>query len=501
MEKNMVKSALGATRNGKKTAGIVIAVVVVALVIFGGGAYLFTQLFTGQIRQIGQMQTMQLTASSYAPKVEASGSFRAASSSAVSPEVDGTVSDVKVSAGDAVKAGDVLFTIDNAQISQEANSAKTAYDEASAALSAANSALESANSKLKSAQDARDAAKSASDSRDAAETSRQQQSGSVQTQSAASARAAIVPVTSSSGSSSSSGTSAYDAAVDDAQSEVDKAQSQVDTAKKTADAAKTTYETAQAKAEKLTVTAPSDGTVVDLKVQKGMTSQAVNSQGAALQIADLSTLTAVVTVPASQIATITTGLKATVTSSSLPDQTIGATVSKVGDAPVAASGSTQDASSASSGSGTGNAAATNSNATQTGARVQKTASSNSGSSSGSGSGSSTGSGSNAASGTGQSSQDSSTSYYEVTLTLEKADNAKVGMEVSAAIELKEYSTVYYVPSKAVSQSGSYSYVEVVYNDNTTKQHQVQVLDTADDGQLIIQGSTITEGQRILTEIS
>lgn len=497
----MAKSGLGATRNGKRTAGIVVAVVVVALIIFGGGAYLFTQLFTGHIRQVGQMQTMQLTASSYAPKVEASGSFRAASSSAVSPEVDGTVNDVKVKSGDTVKKGDVLFTIDNAQITQEANTAKTNYDEASAALTAANTALESANAKLKSAQETRDAAKSAAETRDAAEAARQQrgqQSNSTQRQSAARpGGAAIVPVTASSGASSFDST-AYDAAINDAQSEVDKAQAQVDTAKKTADAAKTTYDSAAAKAEKLTVVAPADGTVVDLKVQKGMTSQAVNSQGAALQIADLATLTAVVTVPASQIATISTGLKATVTSSSLPDQTINATVSKVGDAPVAASTSGQDSSNAST--STGNSSSNASSTTkQTSAGTQRAASSNSNSNAASGSNSN----SNAASGSasGQSSSDSSTSYYEVTLTLDKADNAKVGMEVSAAIELKEYSTVYYVPSKAVSQSGSYAYVEVVYNDSTTKQHQVQILDTADDGQLIIQGSTITEGQRILTEIS
>ncbi len=493
----MVKSALGATRGGKRTAGIVVAVVVVALIIFGGGAYLFTQLFTGQIRQVGQMQTMQLTASSYAPKVEASGSFRAASSAAVSPEVDGTINDVKVKSGDAVKKGDVLFTIDNAQITQEANSAKTAYDEATAALTTANSALEEANSKLKTAQEARDTAKSAAETRDAAEAARQQrdqQSSATQKRSAASVGATIVPVTSASGSTSTFDSTAYDAAVDEAQSEVDKAQSQVDTAKKTADAAKTTYDNAAAKAEKLTVSAPSDGTVVDLKVQKGMTSQAVNSQGAALQIADLSTLTAVVTVPASQIATISTGLKATITSSSLPDQTINATVSKVGDAPVAASTATQNSSSSNSSSN----ASTNSTTTQTSwtrASVLKTASSSSNSSSGSSSASGSSSSSS------QSTQDSSTSYYEVTLTLEKADNAKVGMEVSAAIELKEYSTVYYVPEKAVSQSGSYAYVEVVYNDSTTKQHQVQILDESDDGQLIIQGSTITEGQRILADIS
>ncbi len=452
------------------------------------------------------MQTMQLTASSYAPKVEASGSFRAASSSAVSPEVDGTVNDVKVKSGDTVKKGDVLFTIDNAQISQEANTAKTNYDEASAALTAANTVLESANAKLKSAQETRDAAKSAAETRDAAEAARQQrgqQSNSTQRQSAARpGGAAVVPVTASSGASSFDST-AYDAAINDAQSEVDKAQAQVDTAKKTADAAKTTYDSAAAKAEKLTVAAPADGTVVDLKVQKGMTSQAVNSQGAALQIADLATLTAVVTVPASQIATISTGLKATVTSSSLPDQTINATVSKVGDAPVAASTSGQDSSNANANAGTGGNSSSNANSTtkQTSASTQRAASSNSNSNSNAASGSS--SNSNAASGSasGQSSSDSSTSYYEVTLTLDKADNAKVGMEVSAAIELKEYSTVYYVPSKAVSQSGSYAYVEVVYNDSTTKQHQVQILDTADDGQLIIQGSTITEGQRILTEIS
>ena len=269
---------------------------------------------------------------------------------------------------------------------------------------------------------------------------------------------------SSASSSSSFDSTSYDKAISEAQAEVDKAQSQVDAAKKTADAAQTTYDNAQAKADKLTVVAPIAGTVVDVKVQKGMTSQAVNSQGAAVQIADLDTMTAVVQVPAAQISTISTGLKATITSSSLPDQKINATVSKVADTP------------------------TQNDSAQLSAGTQQNGSSQSDTDT-------------QGSSDGSDSTGSNDSTYAVTLTLEKADNVKLGMSVTAAIELKEFSTVYYVPSTAISQNGTYAYIEVVYNDNTTKQHQVQVIDTADDGQVVIQGGTITEGQRILTDIS
>ena len=538
--------------SNRRLAGVVVAiVVVVAVIIFGGGAYLFTQLFTGHVRQIGQMQTMQLTSSSYAATVDAQGSFQVANGSAVSPEVDGTIADVRVSTGDVVAKGDVLFTIENAQLTQDANTAKTAYDQASAALDTANAALSEANSKLASAQEARDTAKSAAERKAAEETARKQaeeqksqaeeqqkqQDGKFDSSSSSSSssgssasgsnggtsnasstkssktqtrasfgRGAGIVLASSSSSSASFDSSSYDKEISAAQTEVDKAQAQVDTAKQTADTAQTTYDNAMDKVDKLTVKAPIAGTVVDSKVQKGMTSQAVNSQGAAMQIADLDTMTAVVQVPAAQIATISTGLKATITSSSLPDQKINATVSKVADTPTQSEGSQLSAGRTGSQSGSDASGGSNSSGGNSSNSSGNASNSNGASSSdsSSASGASTDSSSNSSSGSSSSSSGSTASNdstYEVTLTLEKADNAKVGMSITAAIELKEFSTVYYVPSTAISQNGTYAYVEVVYNDNTTKQHQVQVIDTTDDGQVVIQGGTITEGQRILTDIS
>ena len=438
------------TRNNKQLIAIVVAIVIAAAIIFAACAYLFTQFFTGHVRSIGQAQTTQLTASKYISTINAEGFFEAASSSAVSPEVDGTVSDVRVSTGATVKEGDILFIIENSQITQEANQAKNAYDDAGAALQNANTALNNANSSLKTAQNNKTAAQNAANAANSSSSDN------------------------SSNSASTQDFSSYDKAISDAQTEVNRAQTQVDTAKKTSSAAKTTYDNALAKSEKLTVKAPSAGTVVESKVQKGMTTQTLNAQGAAMQIADLNTIRAKIYVPAAQVGTISVGLSASITSDSLPDKKVEATISRIADVPTSLPASLASSNESSSSSSSG---------------------------SGASSGSSNSSDSSSNTSTDSSGDQNQNSVYEVELSISKTDDVKVGMQISAAIELKEFSAVYYVPKTALSQKATYSYVEVVYNDNTTKQHQVQVIDTTDDGQVIIQGNTLTDGQRILTDIS
>ncbi len=460
------------TRNNKQLVAIIVAIVVAAAIIFVACAYLFTQFFTGHVRSIGQAQTTQLTASKYISTVNIDGTFQASSSSAVSPEVDGTISEVRVSSGAAVKEGDILFIIENSQITQEANQAKSAYDSAGAALQNANVALNNANANLKTAQNNKTNAVNNANNANNANSNNS---------------------SSSSTSSSTQDFSSYDNAISDAQAEVNRAQSQVDTATKTSNAAKTSYDNALAKAEKLTVKAPSSGTVVESRVQKGMTTQTVNAQGAAMQIADLSTILAKAYIPAAQVGTISVGLSATITSDSLPGKKINATVSKIADVPTNASA-------------TASASFTSSNSSDASTSTSSSAGSNSSNSSAaSSSGSTTSSTSDTSSNSNTTDSTDSTNsqelVYEVDLTLDKTDDAKVGIQISAAIELKEFSAVYYVPKTALSQKATYSYVEVVYNDNTTKQHQVQVIDTTDDGQVIIQGNTISDGQRILTDIS
>jgi len=92
--------------------------------------------------------------------------------------------------------------------------------------------------------------------------------------------------------------------------------------------------------------------------------------------------------------------------------------------------------------------------------------------------------------------------YQVQLTLDDiSSKLKYGMSIKANIELRDFGTVYYVPASAVSQNSTGAYVEVVFNDKTTKEHGVTVLDTTDDGQAIIQSNTLNKDTTIRTDIS
>ena len=70
----------------------------------------------------------------------------------ISPEVNGTVSDIGVQKGDAVQVGDVLFTLKDELLQAQYDQARAAHDAAVANIDAANAALTLAQANLNAAQ-------------------------------------------------------------------------------------------------------------------------------------------------------------------------------------------------------------------------------------------------------------------------------------------------------------------------------------------------------------
>lgn len=417
------------------------AVFVAALLIFGGGAYLFTRAFTGHVRSVDEYQTMQLTAGTYASTLDATGSLQSGNTTTVRAEVDGAVETVAVKEGDKVKKGATLFTIKNEEITSNVSATLEAYVSAQEEEEAASKSAAEASAKLKTAR------KSLSKAQVALENARED-----------------AEQVKEDDPDYKLDEAPYKAAIDAAEANVESAQETVDAlqdnqkkAAQNTDAAKEAYKKATKKEVKLTVKAPVAGTVASMDIEKG-SAVAAASDKAAMKIVDTKDIIAVVAVPESQVANIVKGQTAALSCPAVSDATYNATVLRVADTPV---GSKDE------------------DSVQTGAAAGEQGS---------------GSAMNDASGDG--------ATYNVTLSLDKVDpKFKIGMSVSAKIAIQDYGTVYYVPASAVGSSNNGTYVEAIVDKSTVKQYGVTQLGTAEDGSLIIQGVSLDEGMTIRTDLS
>ncbi len=91
--------------------------------------------------------------------------------------------------------------------------------------------------------------------------------------------------------------------------------------------------------------------------------------------------------------------------------------------------------------------------------------------------------------------------FDVTLELSTQQGLQLNAEVSATIQLQDFGMVFYVPKNAVLEEDGESYIEMIYDDNSTAKHQVQVIATADDGQKIIRGNALSNGARIRADLA
>lgn len=416
------------------------AVFIVALLIFGGGSYAFTRAFTGHVRSVDEYQTMQLVTESYSSKLEAAGALQSGSTTVVRAEVDGSVVNVAVKEGDAVKKGDILFTLKNDDITANVSTTLNAYVDAQDEEKDATKSCDAAKTKLRRTQKVLAKAQVAlENAREDAQERQEDDPDYVLDE------------------------EPYKAAIDAAQASAESAQETVDALEKNQKkaaqntaSAKAAYKKATKKESKLTVKASAAGTIDSLAIDKGAAVSS-SSDKAAMKIIDTKDIVAVVEVPEGQISNIVKGQKAIVTCSALPELKLPATVLRVADTPVGDKEEAPQGSDATS--------------SQDGALAM---------SDGSGGGAS----------------------YNVTLSIGKPDSKlKIGMSASAQISIQDYGAVYYVPVSAVGSNNSGAYVEAIVDKSTVKQYGVTQLGTLEDGRLVIQGVSLAEGMTIRTDLN
>lgn len=241
--------------------GIIAGTLVVLIV---GGVVVFNMATAAPEQEMEPVTDLAIEGT-FTTQVDAKGTLQPISSTIITPEVDGQIESVNVSAGQAVKAGDVLMTIKNPDLDRAVADADRALRQAKSELSAAQQALQETK------------------------------------------RLASVPV-------AEPGMGGADTA--GAQQAVTSAQVAVETAQ-------AAYNDAVAKAALRTVHAPADGSIVALNAQVGQDlSRAMGdgaSSGPLMQIADLSRMKVTVQVDEEDIASVAVDQTATITCPAFED--------------------------------------------------------------------------------------------------------------------------------------------------------------------------------------
>ncbi|WP_293816650.1 efflux RND transporter periplasmic adaptor subunit [uncultured Parolsenella sp.] len=167
----------GAAARGHRAARVAASLALAAAVV-GASAWLSATLLFSTGDAGGAPATTAVKRGSLTETVTGTGKLAAASSATVTAPVDGTISEVRVAAGQQVAAGDVLFTIANPQLDQDVEAAQAALASAQADQRAAAGDLKRARAAAKDGTDESaatlDQARAASEKADAASTAAQQ---------------------------------------------------------------------------------------------------------------------------------------------------------------------------------------------------------------------------------------------------------------------------------------------------------------------------------------
>lgn len=227
-------------------AGVVVAIVAVAAIV---GSVL-----TREPEQTFEPITDFALRGTYMSEIGAKGTLEPLSSTVISPAVDGTIAEVRVSAGQTVAEGDVLMVIKNDELDRAVTEAERNLRDAETDLAAAKKAL----------------------------------------------AAAQTPVVDEEGNYIPGDTSA--------------AQSEVNAAERAVESARIALEDARATAAQRTVTAPSSGSIVAMNAQVGAgVGEGADASQPLMQIADLSQMKVTVQVGEEEISQVAVGQNATVT--------------------------------------------------------------------------------------------------------------------------------------------------------------------------------------------
>lgn len=268
-------SASKAKKKGPKKA-VVIAVVAVVLVAVIGFA------INGLLDAAAPkaMETVDVIEGPFEDLVQGKASLQPVRTMVASSEVDGIVAELKVSEGQQVKEGDVLYTVKNDDLD-------TAVAQAKSELQSAKDGVTQAQNRLNTAK----ATPSVTQSMDA-------QGNTV--------------------------------LIDNTAVQISDAQSQLNTANSTLTSAQRSYDAAVEKADKRTVRATVSGTVIECNITEGSSLASLSTQGKApLRVADMTSLQVKVPVSEIDIVKVKEGQKGEVTFDSYPDLASEATVTHI----------------------------------------------------------------------------------------------------------------------------------------------------------------------------
>jgi len=303
-------------KRSKRTRTIVIIVIVIA--VLGAAVWGITALVTPPPTQ-EVMTTEPVARDTFTNNVSGSGVLKPFESVTITPEVDGTIAELKVAEGDMVTAGQVLFTIDNPELDRQVANAQRGVD--------------SANLGVKSAVSARDNAQRTASNAYAAyaqtvATVNAARAAAAQQQALPSAEGETAPHFDEVAAQQQIDTAWQQ--YEQADMQIAPAQQQIDAAYQQVADAKATLDTATATAAKRQVLAPLSGQVVVQNLERGTKLSTVATAGKpAMQIADLSKMTVTLNVNEIDILTLVVGQEATVSFNAVPDYQATATIKRI----------------------------------------------------------------------------------------------------------------------------------------------------------------------------
>lgn len=302
-----------AERRRKKLIRRGIAAGIVAAVIIAG--VVAVNVLTQEPETVAEPVTEMAMAGSYIDAVDASGSLEPLSSVVITPTVDGTISEIRVAAGQQVAEGDLLMVIDNPDLDLAVEDAKRNLEAAQESLASARRARDDAYAQ---AQEAR-AAQARADELALQTAQAQAQADASDIQLLDSAGAVdIAPAPGGTDVVVEVDTQAAEDAVSAAERGVESAQAALDQA--------------VAKANERQVTSPLSGSVVVMNAQVGASPLGGGEGGSAgslMQIADLSQMKVTIQVSEQDIASVAQGQTATVTFPAFEDIVLQGTVQNI----------------------------------------------------------------------------------------------------------------------------------------------------------------------------
>ncbi|MBM6756431.1 efflux RND transporter periplasmic adaptor subunit [Collinsella tanakaei] len=305
-----------AERRRKKLIRRGIAAGIVAAVIIAG--VVAVNVLTQEPETVAEPVTEMAMAGSYIDAVDASGSLEPLSSVVITPTVDGTISEIRVAAGQQVAEGDLLMVIDNPDLDLAVEDAKRNLEAAQESLASARRARDDAYAQAQEARAAQARADELALQTAQAQAQAQTDGSDIQLLDSAGATTDAAPAPGGTDVVVEVDTQAAEDAVSAAERGVESAQAALDQA--------------VAKANERQVTSPLSGSVVVMNAQVGASPLGGGEGGSAgslMQIADLSQMKVTIQVSEQDIASVAQGQTATVTFPAFEDIVLQGTVQNI----------------------------------------------------------------------------------------------------------------------------------------------------------------------------